>query len=105
KFRLRARLYTPLAAVYIAAQAERALVQARQQTTARTGEIHETRLRAANHDLQPQPRRRAQRFADVGRGPAAVRAREEIHLRNRRSDVGRVLSARRKQKGSLELYR
>src|SRR3954454_5881871 len=62
------------------------------------GIIHETRLYPAYHDLQPQSGRGTERPADVGAGPSAVRARQEIHPRNRRPDVGRIRKARRKQK-------
>ena len=63
-----------------------------------------THLRAAHDRLQPQPRRRAQRSAHVGRGPAALRPCQEVHPRHRRPDVGRVLPARREQDRSLEFY-
>src|SRR6476660_1601939 len=66
--------------------------------------IHETRLYPANDDLQSQSGRRTQRFAHVGRGPSAVRACQEVHPRDRRSDVGRVHEAWRRQEGPLELY-
>src|SRR5882672_6632518 len=66
--------------------------------------IHETRLYPANHDLQRQSGRGTQRFAHVGRGPSAVRARQEVHPRDRRPDVGRIRAAWRGQEGPLELY-
>src|SRR5664279_832457 len=68
------------------------------------GITHETRLRAANHHLQPEPGRRTQRFADVGKSPAAVRSCEKIYPGNGRTDVGRVLSAWREENRSLEFY-
>src|SRR4051794_18709930 len=64
----------------------------------------ETRLYPANDELQSQSGRRTQRFADVGRGPSAVRARQEVHPRDRRPDVGRVHKARREEDRSLEFY-
>src|SRR5215210_338594 len=97
-------LYKPLPRVYIAGQ--RAECAPARSTFLRKWEeiIHETRLYPANDDLQSQSGRRTQRFAHVGRGPAAVRARQEVHPRDRRSDVGRIRKARRKKDRSLELY-
>src|SRR6185312_13154152 len=101
---LRPRLYKPLPAVYIAGQ--RAECAPARSTFLRQWEeiIHETRLYPANDDLQPQSGRGTQRLADVGRSSSAVRARQEVHSRNRRSDVGRVHAAGRGQEGPLELY-
>ena len=87
---------SPSLAVYIAGQrAERAPARS---TFLRKWEeiIHETRLYPANDDLQSQSGRRTQRSAHVGRGPSAVRARQEVHPRDRRPDVGRVRAARRR---------
>src|SRR5882724_5803363 len=93
----RACLYKPCPPVYIAGQ--RAECAPARSTFLRKWEeiIHETRLYPANDDLQPQSGRRTQRSQDVGRRPSAVRARQEIHPRDRRSHVGRVRKARREE--------
>src|SRR3954454_14711938 len=102
--RLRARLCKGLPAVYIAGQ--RAECAPARSTFLRKWEeiIHETRLYPANDDLQSQSGRRTQRSAHVGPGPAALRARQEVHPRNRRPDVGRIHQARREKDRPLELY-
>src|SRR3954465_9937635 len=68
------------------------------------GGNNETRLYPADDDLQPQSGRGTERSAHVGPGPPAVRARQEIHPRNRRPDVGRIRKARREEDRSLEFY-
>ena len=100
----RRALVQALPAVYIAGQ--RAECAPARSTFLRKWEeiIHETRLYPANDDLQSQSGRRTQRSAHVGRGPSAVRTRQEIHPRDRRPDVGRIRAARRGQEGPLELY-
>src|SRR6187551_3036064 len=97
-------LYKPLPHVYIAGQ--RAECAPARRPFLRKWEeiIHETRLYPANDDLQPQSGRGTERSAHVGRGPPAVRARQEVHSRNRRSDVGRIRKARREKDRPLELY-
>jgi len=98
-----ARLYKPLPGVYIAGQrANRA--PADKRSAQMGGIIHETRLYPAYHDLQPQSGRGTERSQNVGAGASAVRARQEIHPRNRRPDVGRIRKARREKDRSLELH-
>ena len=75
-----------------------------QQSGSTGGAKNETRLRAPHHHLQPQPGRRTQRPAHVGKGPAAVRPRPAVHPRNGRADGGRVLPAWREEDRPLELY-